>query len=128
MRNLKTLFLLLCFTPLLSVQAQFMKKLKEKVAEVSEKVSGPETTQNQNGTATPAGGPATSGNNNPRNTSGGGLISTQPDVKENLTSAETSFGGGKYSEARYAVQQAMLGVELEIGQAILKSLPQTIGD
>ena len=128
MRNLKTLFLLLCFTPLLSVQAQFMKKLKEKVAEVSEKVSGPETTQNQNGTATPAGGPATSGNNNPRNTSGGGLISTPPDVKENLASAETSFGGGKYSEARYAVQQAMLGVELEIGQAILKSLPQTIGD
>ena len=128
MRNLKTLFLLLCFTPLLSVQAQFMKKLKEKVAEVSEKVSGPETTQNQNGTATPAGGPATSGNNNPRNTSGGGLISTPPDVKENLTSAETSFGGGKYSEARYAVQQAMLGVELEIGQAILKSLPQAIGD
>lgn len=128
MRNLKTLFLLVCLCPLLSVQAQLMKKLKEKAAAVAEKVSGTENTQNQNGTATPAGGPATEGNNNPRNTSGGGLISTPPDVKENLTSAETSFGGGKYSEARYALQQAMLGVELEIGQAILKSLPQTIGD
>ena len=69
MRNLKTLFLLLCLCPLLSVQAQFMKKLKEKVAEVSEKVSGPETTPNQTGTAGPAGGTATAGgNNNPRNT------------------------------------------------------------
>jgi len=128
MRNLKTLFLLVCLCPLLSVQAQLMKKLKEKAAAVAEKVSGTETNQTQNGTTTPAGEPATTGNNNPRNTSGGGLISTPPDVKENLASAETSFAGGKYSEARYAVQQAMLGVELEIGQAILKSLPQTIGD
>ena len=42
MRNLKTLFLLVCLCPLLSVQAQLMKKLKEKAAAVAEKVSGTE--------------------------------------------------------------------------------------
>jgi hypothetical protein len=128
MRNLKTPLLLICLMPLLTVQAQFMKKLKEKVSTVAEKVNGTDN-QNQNGsgtTATPAGGPASTGNNNPRNTGGAGLITTPPDVKANLTDAETSFGSGKYSEARYAVQQAMLGVELQIGQEILKSLPKTI--
>jgi hypothetical protein len=104
-----------------------MKKLKEKVSTVAEKVNGTDT-QNQNNTntnATPAGGPASPGNN-PRNNGGAGLISTPPDVKDNLSSAETAFGSANYNEARYAVQQAMLGVELQIGQAILKSLPKTI--
>ena len=118
---------MLCLCPLFSVQAQLMKKLKEKVSAAAEKVSGTDS-QNQttNGGAVPAGGPTANTNNSPRNTGGAGLITTPPDVKENLADAETSFGSGKYSEARYAVQQAMLGVELQIGQNILKSLPKTI--
>ena len=128
MRYLKTLLLLLFLSPLLTVHGQLMKKLKEKVAAAAEAVSGPSTqNQNTNTGATPAGGPAqTNNNNSPRNTGGAGLITTPPDVKQNLTDAETSFGSGKYNEARYAVQQAMLGVELQIGQNILKTLPKTI--
>jgi hypothetical protein len=57
-----------------------------------------------------------------------GLKSTAPDVKANLVTAEATFKAGKYSEARYAVQQAMLGVELEIGQKILKSFPLSLAD
>jgi hypothetical protein len=128
MRYLKTPLLLVCLCPLLSVQAQFGKKLKEKLASVTEKVTGAtENSQNQNTTGNTTGGSSAQGtNNNPRNSGGAGLISTPPDVQENLVSAETSFGSGKYSEARYAVQQAMLGVELQIGQDILKSLPKSI--
>lgn len=67
-----------------------------------------------------------SGSNKPGNKGGGGLITIPPNVNDNLTAAETAYKGGNYGEARYAVQQAMLGVELEIGQKILKSLPNTV--
>ncbi len=60
------------------------------------------------------------------NTGGAGLISTPPDVNQNLSDAENSFKSSNYGEARYALQQAMLGVEMEIGQQILKSLPDAI--
>jgi hypothetical protein len=62
----------------------------------------------------------------PSNKTGEGLISTPPNVNENLTSAETSFKAGKYSDARYSVRQAMLGVEMEIGKKILAGLPETV--
>jgi hypothetical protein len=47
-------------------------------------------------------------------------------VNQNLSDAETAFKSKSYGEARYAVQQAMLGVELEIGQKVLKSLPESV--
>lgn len=62
----------------------------------------------------------------PSNRGGGGLVSTPPDVKQNLSEAETSYKGGSYGEARYAVQQAMLGVEMEIGKKVLEGMPATV--
>jgi hypothetical protein len=61
-----------------------------------------------------------------RNKGGEGLVTTPPNVPDNLGEAEKAYKSGSYGEARYAVRQAMLGVEMEIGQQILKSLPETV--
>ncbi|HET7897870.1 MAG TPA: hypothetical protein VFL47_09370, partial [Flavisolibacter sp.] len=100
--------------------AQFLKKLKEKANQVVDKkaddaankalgIDNGQSATGNNGTQGPGnpGNSSSRGSNNPNNKGGAGLVVTPPDVKENLTTAETVFGQGKYSEARYAVQQAM---------------------
>lgn len=64
--------------------------------------------------------------NDPQNRGGGGLVTTPPDVNMNLADAENYYKAGKFGDARYAVQQAMLGVEMEIGNKVLASLPSSI--
>lgn len=61
-----------------------------------------------------------------QNKTGGGLVSTPPDVKSNLADADKSFKSKSYSQARYAIQQAMLGVEMEIGQKVLATMPASV--
>lgn len=101
-----------------------LNKIKKKAAEKAAEVIGVKPPA-----STPAGGnPGSTPNDSgkPANKTGGGLVSTPPDVRANLGDATTAWQGKKYSEARYSVQQAMLGVEMEIGTKILKSLPVTI--
>lgn len=43
-----------------------------------------------------------------------------------MTEAETAHGAKNYSDARYSLQQALMGVEIQLGRQILKSLPATI--
>jgi hypothetical protein len=94
------------------------KKAKEKAGVASETEDGSSATDQPSGDV--------QNRTRPTNKGGGGLISTPPDVKQNLSDAEASYKKGSYGEARYAVQQAMLGVEMEIGKKVLESLPETV--
>jgi hypothetical protein len=69
--------------------------------------------------------------NDPNQTSmtnkrGSGLSSAPPDVKTNLADAEVNFKNKEYSKTRYSIRQAIIGIEMEIGQLVLDDLPREI--
>ncbi len=135
---MKAKILLACtaaFLVTISVNGQgLVGKLKQKATQAAEKALdkkvdekvGGKTNQQDTGTGGDTNQNTNGSGNRPTNKGGAGLVSTPPDVKANLSDAETSYKAGSYGEARYAVQQAMLGVEMEIGQKVLKSLPETV--
>jgi hypothetical protein len=130
--NVKLLFTggILLFACAVNAQS-FAEKMKQKAAQAAEKAlekKGKEKTGTTTNETQPQGdgSSSTTSGNRPTN-KGGGLVSTPPDVNQNLADAESAYKASKYGEARYAVQQAMLGVEMEIGQKVLKSLPEKIG-
>ena len=138
---MKTKFVLTCLVAVLfafSAGAQgFVNKLKQKADQAASKAlekkvkekAGIEDTEPGTVPGAQTGEEGTNsspGRSRPSNKGGGGLISTPPDVKRNLAEAETSYKAGSYGEARYAVQQAMLGVEMEIGKKVLESMPASV--
>jgi hypothetical protein len=107
--------------------AQLLKKLKEKANNAVNKVvdnkTGVETTSSNN---TESQSEATSGNR-PVNKGGAGLKNTAPpDVNAAMEDANKSFSNKSYSDARYAVQQALVGIEIQLGHQLLKSLPDNV--
>ena len=120
--------LLLCFSALITADthAQIFKKLKEKA---EKKILGtPEETKKPTENS-PTGNDQNQNQNNsggPVNKGGGGLKNTPPpDVNQQIADAEQSHKAGNYSDARYSIQQALMGVEIQIGREVLKSLPAT---
>lgn len=106
-----------------------LNKLKQKAEQAADRAIDKKLSGKQGSNGTNSGGsganPSNTGNN-PSNKGGGGLISTPPDVNQNLDDAASAYKTKSYGEARYAVQQAMLGVEMEIGNDILKSFPESV--
>lgn len=138
MQHLKHLLccsLLLCLFSAASAQGGLLKKMKDKATAVADKAADKiidkKTDEIAYGTdGKPVNNTGSTGNSSGKskmnNKGGAGLVTTPPNVEDNLSSAEASFKTGNYGEARYAVQQAMLGVEMEIGQQLLKSLPEVV--
>lgn len=134
-------FLLFCFLLIILSPANaqgLLKKIKQKADQVAGKIiekkvdkavedkTGVNPGDQSNSTAGPGSPSGSSRKNNPVNKGGAGLITTPPDINQNLTESETAFKANNYGEARYALQQAMLGVEMEIGKKILVELPETV--
>lgn len=119
----------------------FMKRLKDKANDVANKVvdkkidkavgidEGATSNNSTSGSNSSMGGAnsISSRSGRPANTVGEGLKNTTPpDVNQQITEAETANAAGNFSDARYSIQQALLGIELQMGREILKSLPETV--
>ncbi|MGI8636686.1 MAG: hypothetical protein ACR2KZ_14915 [Segetibacter sp.] len=119
----------------------FLKKLKDKASDVANKVVDKKidqavgidpasTSNNSGGSDKVSGAPGSSSasrSGKPSNKVGEGLKNTTPpDVNQQISEAETASAAGNFSEARYSIQQALLGIELQMGKEILKSLPPTV--
>lgn len=103
--------------------AQLLKKLKDKVNQAANKALGnndsTQTSQTSTDNSTSGGKPTNKGGADLKNT-------PPPDVNQQITNAEQSYTSNKYSEARYSIQQALIGVEIQLGRALLKSLPADV--
>lgn len=127
MKHLLTICACLLFAPGMLQGQDLLNKLKKKAAEkASEVIGGKQPSGQSSPNAGGNAGNSEAGSTKSGNRTGEGLVSTPPDVRANLGDATTAYQAKKYGEARYAVQQAMLGVEMEIGNKILKSLPESI--
>ncbi len=111
----------------------FLKKLKDKVEKKAEDVLDKKIAD-KTGTGGNAGttngntsSMSTTKNGRPNNTAGEGLKnSTVPDVLQQITDADLAFNKQQFGEARFSIQQALLGVELQIGKQLLTSLPSEV--
>nr|MCU0388639.1 hypothetical protein [Chitinophagaceae bacterium] len=106
-----------------------LKKLKERLNQAVDKAIGNEV-EKKTGLPTGDNGGGSSSNGgggSPVNKTGAGLTNTEPpDVKAQMAEAKTAHGSAKYSDARYALGQALMGVEIQLGREILKSLPESV--
>ncbi len=122
-RILISVVLILLFAPGQFSHAQgVLRRLKEKATEeILDEVLGEEEKSTEE-TASEE----TTSSSSVTNVRGGGLTTEPPDVMENIAGAETAFSDKNYSNARYSVRQAVLGIEMEIGQSILSDLPESV--
>ena len=108
----------------------FLKKIKDKV---NKTVDNAATSAVETKMGVPPNQQTNASNSNanssgkPSNKGGGGLSNTEPpDVKAQMAEAETAHNAKNYSDARYSLQQALMGVEIQLGRQILISLPRVI--
>ena len=111
---------------------QLLKKLKEKANNVvnkavDKKVDEKVGNTSQSSSASDSQGETTNSSGKPVNKGGAGLKNTAPpDVNAAMDDATKSFSSNNYSDARYSVQQALMGIEIQLGHQLLQSLPPNV--
>ena len=101
-----------------------MKKIKKGAKKGILKELGLE---NKNESSNKSSNPSNSSNDSGiNNSSGEGLKMIPPDVNANIADARSALGNKSFSQTRFAIQEAMRGVELQIGENILESFPASI--
>ena len=112
----------------LPTNAQILKKLKEKANNAVNKVIDSKTTnETESSNSGNSDSRTISNGNRPVNKGGTGLKNTAPpDVNAAMDDANKSFSNKNYSDARYAVQQALVGIEIQLGHQLLQSLPENV--
>jgi hypothetical protein len=130
MKIRKFIYLLLILPFLMGGAANsqsLVRKLKDKAGDKALKsIFGEDQNTNSSNTNSGTNDNSNSGKTNVQNTNGGGLESTAPDVPENIKSAKDAMGSKQYADARFSIRQAIMGIELEMGRNVLKSLPEKV--
>src|SRR3954454_22683706 len=112
MRYLKLLLCCACalvFATGTNAQGGLLRKMKNAADRAADKVIDKKTDEaiyGPNGNPNNGNSSHSSSTGKAGNKGGAGLITTPPNVAENLTAAETAYKGANYGDARYAVQQA----------------------
>ncbi|MEI6575630.1 MAG: hypothetical protein WCO63_05560 [Bacteroidota bacterium] len=129
-RILGLIFLLVLFLGPQSYSQSFIKKIQNKAEDEAikkmfneDKKKDKNTDPNASKDQADPNAQKSSGKKSVQNTEGGGMSNTPPDVLASIKSAKTAYEAKNYGDARFAVRQAIQGVELEIGKNILKTLP-----
>jgi hypothetical protein len=109
------------------LSAQLLDKIRDKAEDkIVEKIFEGESSSRQN---TPEAGDNSNNyhsKSSRRNTTGGGLSKAEIDVETTIASAEKSYIDKDFGRARSAVRDAIMAIELEIGENILASLPESV--
>ena len=113
-------------------QSNWVKKAKEKLEKKGDKaiddLFGGKKNEDQSGNTN--GGNTPSGNNGIGNRSSGvpgERDNTPPPVNGSIKDAKEALASSDYSDTRYFIQQALWGIEYELGKQVLKNMPATLG-
>ncbi len=126
-------------------EAQLLKKAKEKLekkgneaiddlfsGKKKDKNSGSSSSGSSSGSSSSGSSSGSNSGNsgNPGYGSGSGNYGdrgdrklSRPDVDENIAEAYASLDAQNYSDAKFAIQQAIIGIEYELGEDILENMP-----
>jgi hypothetical protein len=143
MRSISKLFfyvLLISFISSYSATSQgLLKRAGQKLGREAEKMLDKDKSKNSNSDNNNQNNPNQNVNQNPggeaypgggasqtRTSSTGRKKMTPPDVNKSMTDAETAFKSKDYNDTRFNIQQALTGIELEIGYQMLDSMPKNI--